>query len=201
MPYHIESDNESCNGFAVVKDSDGEVMGCHRNEDQASRQMAALYAAEDDAEAENYDEPTHTMPDGTVMAGDTHPREVSHTPTDAMVEEARLGLDWRQEFNRGGTEVGVARARDIANRRPLSHETVVRMASFFARHEVDKEGQGFTPDEDGYPSAGRIAWALWGGDPGKTFADAIMRETEDDTDSMPNRTAAIEILARTTTTR
>ena len=200
MPYHIESDNESCNGFAVVKDEDGEVMGCHRNEDQASRQMAALYAAEDDAEAKDYDEPTHTMPDGTVMAGDTHPREVSHTPTDAMVEEARRGLDWREEYNRGGTEVGVARARDIANRRPLSHETVGRMASFFARHEVDKEGQGFTPDEDGYPSAGRIAWALWGGDPGKTFADAIMRQ-EDDTDPMPNRTAAIEILAQTTTTR
>jgi hypothetical protein len=72
MPYHIESDNESCNGFAVVKDSDGEVMGCHRNEDQASRQMAALYAAEDDAEAES--EATHTMPDATVMPGASHPR-------------------------------------------------------------------------------------------------------------------------------
>ena len=197
MPYHIESDNESCNGFAVVKDEDGEVMGCHRNEDQASRQMAALYAAEDDAEADDA-EATHTMPDGTIMAGATHPRAVSYTPTDAMVEEARRGLDWREEYNRGGTEVGVARARDITNRRPLSRETVGRMASFFARHEVDKEGQGFTPDEDGYPSAGRIAWALWGGDPGKTFADAIMRE-EDDTDPTPNRTAAMEILARTTT--
>ena len=198
MPYHIESDNESCNGFAVVKDSDGEVMGCHRNEEQASRQMAALYAAEDDAEADDA-EATHTMPDGTIMAGATHPRAVSYTPTDAMVEEARRGLDWREEYNRGGTEVGVARARDITNRRPLSRETVGRMASFFARHEVDKEGQGFTPDEDGYPSAGRIAWALWGGDPGKAFADAIMREEEDDTDPTPNRTAAMEILARTTT--
>ena len=93
-----------------------------------------------------------------------------------MIEEAQRGLDWRQEFNRGGTEVGVARARDIVNRRNLSRDTVGRMASFFARHEVDKEGQGFTPDEDGYPSAGRIAWALWGGDPGKAFADAIMND-------------------------
>jgi hypothetical protein len=83
VPYHIESDNESCNGFAVVKDSDGEVMGCHRNEDQASRQMAALYAAEDDAEAENYDEPTHTMPDGTVMSGAEHPR----AEDDAITQE------------------------------------------------------------------------------------------------------------------
>jgi hypothetical protein len=46
------------------------------------------------------------------------------------------------------------------------------MHSFFSRHEVDKQGKGFTPG-DGYPSAGRIAWALWGGDPGQTWARAI----------------------------
>jgi hypothetical protein len=50
------------------------------------------------------------------------------------------------------------------------------MASFFARHEIDKEGEGFRPGEPGYPSAGRIAWALWGGDPGKAWANAILRE-------------------------
>jgi hypothetical protein len=50
------------------------------------------------------------------------------------------------------------------------------MISFFARHEVDKDAQGFRPGEDGYPSAGRIAWALWGGDAGKAWANAILRE-------------------------
>jgi hypothetical protein len=48
MPYHIESANAECQGFAVVKDDDGEVMGCHRSEAQALRQIAALYAAEND---------------------------------------------------------------------------------------------------------------------------------------------------------
>jgi hypothetical protein len=90
-----------------------------------------------------------------------------------MVEEARRGLAWRDEYNRGGTEVGVARARDIANGRNLSDETIGRMVSYFARHEVDKQGEGWSPGEDGYPSAGRIAWALWGGDPGRTWANAI----------------------------
>lgn len=47
MPYHIENDNAACSGFAVVKDDDGEVMGCHRSQAQAERQIAALYAAED----------------------------------------------------------------------------------------------------------------------------------------------------------
>jgi len=92
-------------------------------------------------------------------------------PTQAMADEAQRGLDWRAEFGRGGTEVGVARARDISNRKDLSDDTIGRMVSYFARHEVDKEAQGFRPGEDGYPSAGRIAWALWGGDPGKSWAD------------------------------
>ena len=54
------------------------------------------------------------------------------------------------------------------------------MYSFFSRHEVDKQAEGFERGEDGYPSAGRIAWALWGGDAGfswsKTKRDQIMRE-------------------------
>ena len=98
-----------------------------------------------------------------------------------MAAEAKLGLEWRAEFNRGGTEVGVARARDISNRTNLSPETIGRMVSYFARHEVDKQGQGFNRGEPGYPSAGRIAWALWGGDPGKSFAEAILAELESTT--------------------
>jgi ATP-dependent Clp endopeptidase proteolytic subunit ClpP len=105
-------------------------------------------------------------------------------PTEAMAAEAKLGLEWRAEFNRGGTAVGVARARDISNRVNLSEETIGRMVSFFARHEVDKQGQGFSPGEEGYPSAGRIAWALWGGDPGASWARARQRELDTDNNFM-----------------
>jgi HK97 family phage prohead protease len=101
-----------------------------------------------------------------------------YMPTEAMQAEAKRGLDWRAEFGRGGTLVGVARARDIVNGRNLPFETVVRMRSYFARHEVDKQGQGFNTGEDGYPSAGRIAWALWGGDAGKRWADNIVLNAE-----------------------
>ena len=96
--------------------------------------------------------------------------DIDLTPTEAMAEEAQKGLDWRKEFGRGGTEVGVARARQLVNRQEFSAETVRRMHSYFSRHEVDKEGEGFSPGEDGYPSAGRIAWALWGGDVGQSWA-------------------------------
>lgn len=91
-------------------------------------------------------------------------------PSKGMIEEAARGLEWRRKYNRGGTDVGVARARDISNGKNLSDDTVKRMHSFFSRHEVDKKGQGFQPGEDGFPSPGRIAWALWGGDAGQTWA-------------------------------
>lgn len=60
----------------------------------------------------------------------------------------------------------------------------MRMVSYFARHEVDKQGQGWSPGEDGYPSAGRIAWALWGGDPGRTWANAEAAKMDADEEKM-----------------
>ena len=104
------------------------------------------------------------------------------TPTQAMSEEAKRGLAWRKEHGRGGTAVGVARANQLVRRDKLSPRTVLRMYSFFARHEIDKQAEGFKRGEDGYPSAGRIAWALWGGDAGQKWAtgkrDLIKQEIE-----------------------
>jgi len=97
----------------------------------------------------------------------------SFEPTNEMAQEAQRGLDMREEYGRGGTEVGVARARDISNMRNLSYETITRMYSYFERHAVDKEAEGFEVGEQGYPSAGRIAWQLWGGDAGRDWATAI----------------------------
>ena len=96
--------------------------------------------------------------------------EESYKPTQGMIAEAKKGLEWRAKYGRGGTNIGVARARDISNGKNLSADTVKRMNSYFARHEVDKKGEGFDQGEDGFPSAGRIAWALWGGDAGQVWA-------------------------------
>jgi HK97 family phage major capsid protein/HK97 family phage prohead protease len=105
---------------------------------------------------------------------------MSYKPTGAMKEEAERGLEWRREHGRGGTDVGISRARDIVNGKNLSEETVKRMFSFFSRHEVDKEAEGFRPGEDGYPSNGRIAWALWGGDAGFSWSKRIAESLEDE---------------------
>lgn len=49
MPWHVDDNHPDCSGYAVVKDSDGSVAGCHETREAANRQMAALYANEPDA--------------------------------------------------------------------------------------------------------------------------------------------------------
>lgn len=79
----------------------------------------------------------------------------------------------RRQFKRGGTMVDVACARDLKNRRTLSPSTIKRMVSYFARHEVDKQGKNW--DNGHRPSNGYIAWQLWGGDSGRSWAMKILR--------------------------
>ena len=102
--------------------------------------------------------------------------------TEGMIEEAKRGLAWREEFNRGGTRIGVARANQIIRDKKLTPETWRRVKAYFDRHQVDEEGQGWNRDEDGYPSAGRIAWALWGGDPGWARAKKIVEKLNSEED-------------------
>ena len=98
-------------------------------------------------------------------------QEIDFTPPGTVARNAAQGLEWRERFGRGGTHVGVARARELVERRTLSPETIRRMVSYFARHEVDKRGRNFFNDDN--PSAGRIAWLLWGGDEGRAWAQDI----------------------------
>ena len=89
MPWHIETNNPECSGYAVVKDDYGEIEGCHLTRREALAQLAALNIAETDRAAEELIEE----------------RQDSYTPNDAMVAEARRGLSWREVYGRGGTLV------------------------------------------------------------------------------------------------
>jgi len=92
--------------------------------------------------------------------------DVKFRPTEAMRTAAQRALDWKAEGFDGGTRVGLARANQIVNGEKLSEDTILRMYSFFSRHEVDKKAEGFNAGEEGFPSPGRVAWDLWGGDAG-----------------------------------
>lgn len=89
--------------------------------------------------------------------------------------EAKRGLAWRKEFGRGGTSVGLNTARTLTSSQSVGEAKIRHIAKYFPRHEVDKKGKGWSKGEKGYPSNGRIAWALWGGDAGKAWASEKVR--------------------------
>lgn len=98
--------------------------------------------------------------------------DIDLMPNEGMRTEAQRYRDWKADGEAGGTDVARTRASQILSGNELSADTVVTMSAWFARHEVDKQGKGFSPGEDGYPSNGRVAWAAWGGDAGKSWSDA-----------------------------
>ncbi|MFC3444052.1 hypothetical protein SAMN05518849_13625 [Sphingobium sp. AP50] len=104
----------------------------------------------------------------------------SYKPTLKMASAARRGLRLREKFDRGGTQVGVDRAHQLVERRDLTAADVKSMHSFFARHDVDKAGKAHKWNSDSDPSAGFIAWLLWGGDAGKQWADRKVRTINDE---------------------
>lgn len=83
---------------------------------------------------------------------------------------ARRGLEARERYGRGGTLVGARRANQLAKREVVSIDTIKRMVAYFSRHAVDLEAPAAKPGHPDYPSAGRIAWDLWGGAPGRAWA-------------------------------
>jgi len=122
------------------------------------------------------------LPGGSLLVERRHRHTLSLSempvPPESVRNNAKRGLALRQEYGRGGTEVGVARARDLSRGANISISTIKRMVSYFARHEVDKKGKGWSAGSEGYPSAGRIAWLLWGGDAGRAWANSEARKAD-----------------------
>jgi phage-related protein (TIGR01555 family) len=109
--------------------------------------------------------------------GATADAEPSFKPNAAMRDNARRALSVRSKkpaSQRGMTPVGLARARDIANGRALSLDTVKRIKAYLDRHEADKQGETWADQGPGWQ-----AWNGWGGDAAKGWASAIIKRMED----------------------
>jgi hypothetical protein len=98
-------------------------------------------------------------------------KKINFVPPAAVAREAAKGLVLRSTFHRGGTSVGIARARELKNREAVHPTVIKRMYSYFARHEVDKKGKDW--DNKTRPSNGKIAWLLWGGGAGRVWATTV----------------------------
>jgi hypothetical protein len=99
--------------------------------------------------------------------------DIDFSPPQGARESAQRGLDLRREYGRGGTAVGIARARDLARGAEMSPDTIRRMVSFFARHAQNRGDGTEVPPSNGY-----IAWLLWGGDAGLAWASKVAEQMD-----------------------
>jgi hypothetical protein len=155
----------------------GSAADCHLPHPQAIRK---------DAHRENLGRRLQELDALIIKAED------SYKPPKGVQEAAARGLKFRQEHGRGGTEVGVARARDLSNGRRVSRDTIMRMASYFERHAVDlKAPKNKDPGAPGYPGAGLVAHLLWGGDPGVSWSARIKAQIQREEASKSKQPVAI----------
>ena len=153
MPYYMESVEGE---FCVFKEGEAVPLECYADRGSAEDYLTALRIA--------------TADEGYKAESDTH------IPPEAVARNAQMALEVRAEMPpsmQGMTLVGLARANQLAQRRPVSVATLRRMLSYFERHEVDKEGA--TWDEQG---KGWQAWMGWGGDEGWAWAREIIAEED-----------------------
>lgn len=90
----------------------------------------------------------------------------------AASENAKIALRWAEENGWGdcGTPVGKKRANDLADGRPLSRDTIARMAAFERHRQNSQKELG-----DG---CGRLMWLAWGGDAGVEWATRKLEQID-----------------------
>lgn len=146
----------------VIREVREEMSATHaRRVDRLRSDLMAILDVDDD--------------DLTKGSSSSYPREW-FKPPQAVADEAERGLKLRRKYRRGGLSTqeagrqgigsGVQRASDLKNREYMSPRSIKRMIAFFARHRKNKSGK----NDRGEPSAGAIAWLLWGGDAGEKWA-------------------------------
>lgn len=121
--------------------------------------------------------------------------EGTYSPPAGVAVAAKRALQWISEglAGDGFTDVGRARAVQLASGADVSADTVNRMISFFARQEDSVKGAtGFSYGEEGYPTAGRVAWDAWGGDPGQSWVNGLPDDTRNSLDLIVDTTNEME---------
>jgi len=110
-------------------------------------------------------DPTGRPYGSTISKNPVPPKKVART--------ACIGLAKRRKYKHGGTPVGVARARDLCNRRNVTMRTIRRMQSYFARHRGARDENAKRISDP--TSRARIADELWGGTAGMRWAKSVGR--------------------------
>jgi hypothetical protein len=115
---------------------------------------------------------------------------IDFRPPENVAKAAEKGLEYRrrqgkdkagltpEEASKEGIGSGVQRAVNLKNRTNISPKVIKQMVAFFSRHEknakIDQKHKNEPWKDKGY-----VAWLIWGGDPGRTWAGKVLRQMED----------------------
>ena len=92
----------------------------------------------------------------------------------AAVDAAKQGIKRNEETgNKCATQVGKVRAQQLANREPVSLDTVRRMRSFLLRQRDNYE---LATSRRDYDACGYISYLLWGGPAALPWAEKTLRQ-------------------------
>jgi hypothetical protein len=89
---------------------------------------------------------------------------------DSVSNNAKRGIELNEKVNnKCATQVGKVRAQQLAQKEPVSVETIKRMYSYLSRAEVNY-------DESDTQACGTISYLLWGGLSAKRWAESKLKE-------------------------
>ena len=92
----------------------------------------------------------------------------------SVSNNAKRGLKLNEAVNnKCATQVGKVRAQQLAQGKPISKETIKRMYSYLSRAEAY-----YKPEDK--EACGTISFLLWGGKSAKTWAEAKLKQLEND---------------------
>lgn len=135
---------------------------------------------------------------------------INFKPPESVANAAKRGLEYRSkasdsqkggltpsEASKQGIGSGVQRAVNLSNRNNISPQVIRQMCAFFSRHQKNK---AIAPENKGTPwkDKGYVAWLLWGGDPGRTWAEKVRDQMDRADEKSAKKTASLpeRVLAR-----
>lgn len=91
---------------------------------------------------------------------------------EAVSNNAKRGIELNEKVgNKCATQVGKVRGQQLANKEPITEETIKRMYSYLSRAEVYY-------DPDNTEACGTISFLLWGGKAGLRWSESKLKEIE-----------------------
>ena len=109
-----------------------------------------------------------------LLKGEDYDLESYSDYPDSVSNNAKRGIELNAKVgNKCATQVGKVRAQQLAQKKPITVETIKRMFSYLSRAEVYYE-KGDTE------SCGYISYLLWGGKSAKSWAESKLKSIENE---------------------